>query len=306
MSVAGELPSWKPGATRDAIVDFVGRTETLPPLTKVAVFDNDGTLWAEKPNYTQLEFFLEELRRASVEDPSLLNRSEYAALVSGNREAISAFSLDEIALALMELLSGITPEEFSERARRFVIGEKHAGTERAYANTIYQPMLELLDCLRSHDFAVCVVTGGGTEFVRAVSHDLYGVEPERVVGTLVTYNYERRNGSPTLVRSMTPLGAANEGPEKVSNIQFHLGRRPIVAGGNSAGDTEMLEYAAASLDGGGLALLIEHDDGEREYEYASVAGTFAAAEPITVTAERLGWTIVSMKNDWTRVFANED
>jgi hypothetical protein len=212
----------------------------------------------------------------------------------------------EIALALVELLAGLTPDEFAERARDFVMTRQHPGLARPYSSSIYQPMLELMSCLRGHGFTVCIVSGGGTEFVRAVSQDLYGVEPERVVGTLVTYQFQRRNGSPMLVRSSTPWGAANEGAEKVTNIQFHLGRRPILAGGNSAGDTEMLEYAMGSLACQGLALLIDHDDGEREFAYASEAGTFAGHEPIRATADRLGWTVVSMKDDWRYILPMAD
>jgi hypothetical protein len=167
---------------------------------------------------------------------------------------------------------------------------------------VYQPMLELIDELRERDFTVCIVTGGGTEFVRAVSQSLYGVAPERVVGTLVGYDMQRRDtGEPYLVRIAASVLDANEGAAKVTNIQTALGRRPILAGGNSAGDREMLEYAAAA-DGPSLALLIDHDDAEREYAYESKAGTFEANEPITDTGRRLGWTVVSMADDWSRVF----
>jgi hypothetical protein len=163
-------------------------------------------------------------------------------------------------------------------------------------------MLELLDALRALDFTVGVVTGGGTEFVRAVSQELYGVPPERVVGTMIAYDLgQDPHGRPVLRRTGRVLGDVNEGAAKVTNIQTQLGRPPVLAAGNSAGDHELLEWAAAG-DGPHLSLLVDHDDAEREFAYASQAQTFEATEPVTATADRLGWTTVSMKDDWAVVF----
>jgi hypothetical protein len=162
-------------------------------------------------------------------------------------------------------------------------------------------MLELLDVLRSLDFTTCVVTGGGTEFVRAVSADLYGVPPELVVGTLIGYDVLDPDGNPSLVRSTRLLGEANEGAAKVGNIQSMLGRRPILGVGNSGGDRQMLAWAAGG-DGPTLALLLDHDDADREFSYRGQAETFAETEPISEVAARLGWTVVSMARDWETVF----
>jgi hypothetical protein len=164
-------------------------------------------------------------------------------------------------------------------------------------------MLELLEALRTAGFATFIVSGGGVEFVRAVSQDLYGVPPEGVIGTGVTYEYARADGVPSLRRTGQLLGSPNEGPEKVSNIQYGLGRRPIFAAGNSAGDKEMLEYAVAGGEPS-LALLVDHDDAEREFAYESVAGTFESNERITDVGRRRGWVVASIKNDWTNVFAS--
>jgi hypothetical protein len=162
-------------------------------------------------------------------------------------------------------------------------------------------MLELLDLLRTHRFRVFIVTGGGVEFVRAVSDDLYGVPPDDVVGSAVQLAFERRDGRVVLVRQAAALGEVNEGPPKATAIQQHVGRRPIVAAGNSAGDTEMLEYAETG-DRPALCLVVDHDDAEREYAYAGTALTNPRAETIAVTARRRGWTVVSMRDDWNRIY----
>ena len=181
---------------------------------------------------------------------------------------------------------------------------QHPTLGRPLRSDVYQPMLELIDELRRRDFTVSIVTGGGTEFVRAVSDELYGVPPEAVVGTLIEYEFVRHgDGRPALAPHGPALdGAANEGAAKVTNIQTQLGRRPILAAGNSGGDREMLEWARAG-DGPCLALLVDHDDAEREFAYVSTAETFAEPEPITDVGARLGWTVVSMANDWETVFA---
>lgn len=267
----------------------------------MAVFDNDGTLWCEKPQYPQLMFFVSELRKAADQEPELADRPEYRALLAGDKAAMAEMGISKLAIALVELFEGLEPGAFEERVRRFFDTATHPERGVAYDRLVYQPMLELIEVLNDLDFSVCIVTGGGTEFVRAVSHRLYGVDAERVVGTLVSYEFQRRGGHPVLVRAAQTVLEANEGPTKVANIQTALGRRPIVAAGNSAGDTEMLEYAAASGQPS-LALLVDHDDAEREYAYESKAGTFESDEPITETAKQLGWTVVSMARDWSRVF----
>ncbi len=301
MPSSDPLPSWRQGTTRQAILDFLDQADDIPVERRVAVFDNDGTLWCEKPVYVQLDFFVRELRRAVADRPDLAERPEYRAILDGDRAALGRLGLERVAVALTELFAGLRPEEFDERARAFVTSARHQDFGVPYDRTVYEPMIELLTAIRSRGFATFVVTGGGTEFVRAVSRQLYGVDPEGVVGTLITYELVRRGGEPVLIRTGRPSGDANEGPAKIANIQHHLGRRPILAAGNSAGDRDMLEYATA-VDGPSLALLVDHDDSEREYSYASEAGTFVSAEPIRDVAQRLGWSVVSMRSDWAQVF----
>jgi phosphoserine phosphatase len=296
------LASWRPGAVRDAVTAFLDAAQDVPVVDRVAFFDNDGTLWCERPSYVQLDFFIDALRRHVADNPSADQPAEFTALLSGDNAAVAAIGLERIGAALAGLFNGLTPQDFTAQVRTFMATATHP-SGRPLRSVTYQPMLELLDELRRRDFTIGIVTGGGTEFVRAISDDLYAVAAELVVGTLIDYEFTRdEQDRPVLRRTSTMLGHANEGPAKVTNIQTQLGRRPILAAGNSGGDREMLEWAMAT-EGPSLALLIDHDDAEREYQYASTAASFAEIEPITDVGTRLGWTIVSMARDWDAVFA---
>ena len=280
------LPSWRPGATRDALLAFLERAATVPVEDRVAYFDNDGTLWCERPTYVQLDFFVDVLRQRVAADPGVGERAEFAALLGGDPAAIEALGLPRIAAALAGLFEGQTPQEFAAVAQEFMARARHRTLDRPLRTLIYRPMLELIEELRRHDFTVGIVTGGGAEFLRALSQDLYAVPPELVVGTQIGYGLQRRRGAPELRRTADLDGVANEGAAKVSNIQSQLGRRPLLAAGNSGGDREMLEWAAAAP--GGLALLVDHDDADREFAYRSMGVTVDEPEPITAVAERQG------------------
>src|SRR6201998_2054384 len=191
------LPSWGPGSPRDALAPFLAAAEEVPVVDRVAYFDNDGTLWCERPSYVQLDFFLDALRRHVTEDPSTGERAEFAALLSGDRAAVAGIALNRIALALPGLFERMTPQEFSSAAREFMGRAAHPTLDRPTRSVIYQPMSELIAELRRHDFTVGIVTGGGTEFVRAISDDLYGVPAELVVGTLIGYDVSRDGERPT-------------------------------------------------------------------------------------------------------------
>jgi phosphoserine phosphatase len=291
--VTGLLPSWRPGPTRDAVVAFLDAAADVPVRDRVAYFDNDGTLWCEKPQYPQLAFYVDTLRHRVAADPTVGEREEFAALLGGDAAAIGEVGLVRIALALASLFEGLTPEAFEAAVRDFVA---------RHPPRVYAPMLELVEELRRREFTVGIVTGGGTEFVRAVSADLYGIAPHLVVGTLIEYAFDRDvDGRPLLRRTAAIHGDANEGEPKVRHIQTQLGRRPILAAGNSSGDREMLEWAAAA-EGPTLAILVDHDDAVREYAYASEGATTTDDEPITEVGARLGWTLVSMARDWETVF----
>jgi phosphoserine phosphatase len=297
------LPSWRPGRSRDAVLAFLVASEDLTPVERVAVFDNDGTLWTEKPVYPQLAFFLHELELAVLDKPVLAERSEYQALLAQDHIAIASLGLPRIALALAELCAGMTADEFAQRSASFLLEHQHPTLGRPFAGAVYQPMLELLGALRERGFATFIVSGGGTEFIRSISQAVYGIASECVVGTHIGYEYLTINGAPALRRTGAVFGDANEGPAKVVNIQQQLGRRPVLAAGNSAGDREMIQWALAA-PGPTLGLLIGHDDAEREFAYESVAGTFESTDSILDIGRREGWTTVSMRDDWDTIFRN--
>ncbi len=295
------LSSWRDGAARRAITEFLGASQEIAPEDRIAVFDNDGTLWCEKPTYTQVYFFAWTLERAVAEHPELGDRPEYRAVLEHDREAMARLGLERVALALVELYAGSTPEQFDDAVRTFFATTRHPERDVPFGKMVYQPMLELLGAVREHGFTVYLVTGGGTEFVRAISRELYGVSPAQVVGSEVAYDSRLDGDMPILIRTGEILGDPNEGLAKVANLQRQIGRRPMLAVGNSPGDAEMLAYATG-FDGPSLAMIVDHDDAEREYRYESVAGTFASEETILDKADRLGWTTISMREDWDCVF----
>ena len=302
------LASWNDGATRTAILEFVDRvtaeggTDFVPPAERVAVLDNDGTLWCEQPTYVQALFVFARLRDAVASRPELAEQPVVKALLAGDLAGAQQYGMEAIAGVLLELDAGRTTEEFTRDAEAWLAAAKHPRFGVPFRELAYAPMVELMELLRSREFRVFIVTGGGVEFVRAVGEELYGVAPDDVVGSAVQVDFERRDGRVVLVRKAAMLGSPNEGPPKAVNIQAHIGRRPIFAAGNSAGDTEMLEYAHTG-EHPSLCLVVDHDDEEREYAYSGASVTNPDAESIVDTASRLGWTVVSMRDDWNRVFA---
>ncbi len=302
------LASWNEGPARTAILEFVDRVseeggaDYVPPAERVAVLDNDGTLWCEKPTYFQALFVFARLGEAVASRPELGEQPVVKALLAGDLAAAQQFGMEAMAGVLLELDAGRTTEEFARDAADWLAAAKHPRFGVPFRELTYPPMLELMDLLRARDFRVFIVTGGGVEFVRAVGDELYGVPTDDVVGSAVQVEFERRDGRIVLVRKAAMLGSPNEGPPKAVNIQAHIGRRPILAAGNSAGDREMLEYAHTG-EHPSLCLVVDHDDEEREYAYTGASVTDPDAEPIVDTAGRLGWTVVSMRRDWSRVFA---
>jgi len=297
-----QLPSWRPGATRDALEIFLDDAETVRVEQRVAVFDVDGTLWCEKPRSPLVEFLLVELRAAASARPILAEREEYRAALDWDLAAINRLGPVNVVLALTELHAGLTPEAFEARVRAFFADARHTDRGVPISQMRYRPMLELIAELRARDFDVYVVSGAGLEFIRTISHDYFGVKPEGVVGSQVGYEFVRGDGAPVLLRTKERFGDPNEGPARIASIQRLLGRRPMLAAGNGAGDREMLEYVQA-FDGPSLALLVDHDDAAREYEYAGGLTTGTSSGSITAAAEHMRWTVVSMKDDWTTVFA---
>jgi phosphoglycolate phosphatase-like HAD superfamily hydrolase len=302
------LASWHDGPIRDAILHYLDRVTTeggpdhVPPDERVAVFDNDGTLWCEKPTYLQAFFILQRLAAQAAADPELAARPVVRSLLAGDLAGAGAHGAAEMADVLLQTHAGLTTEEFDAEVLRWLRAYRHPRLDRSFAELVYVPMIELLDLLREHGFRVFVVTGGGVDFVRPVGARLYGVAPDDVVGSAVQVELERRDGRVVLVRRPALAGSPNEGAPKAVAIHAHIGQRPVVAVGNSAGDREMLEYAHTGRRPS-LCLVLDHDDGDREYAYGGESVTNPHAEPILTTAQRFGWTVVSMRRDWSRVFA---
>jgi phosphoglycolate phosphatase-like HAD superfamily hydrolase len=302
------LESWNEGPTRAAILDFVARVTTesgadyVAPPERIAVFDNDGTLWCEKPAYLQAFFVLQRLHEQAAADPELAKNEVVKALLANDLAGAGKSGMGPLVQVLLQTYSGITTEEFESAVQAWLAGFRHPRFGTSFQSLVYAPMLELLQLLRGNNFRVFIVTGGGVDFVRPVSAQLYGVDPDDVVGSAIEVEMERRDGKVVLLRKATLNGSPNEGPPKVTNIHSHIGKRPIVAVGNTAGDREMLEFAHTG-ERPSLCLVINHDDDEREYAYGGGALTNPNAEPILTTAAQFGWTVASMRDDWSRVFA---
>jgi phosphoglycolate phosphatase-like HAD superfamily hydrolase len=309
------LPSWNEGPARQAIIDFVSATTDraspnyVPPEGRIAVFDQDGTLWVEHPMYTQVVYCLERVAAVAAKKPELKNVQPFKTVLSGNREAIARLSMRELEKILAATLTGMTVEEFNAEAGKWLQAARHPRWNRPYTDLAYQPMLEVLSHLRANAYKTYIVTGGGQDFVRVYAEKVYGIPPEQVVGTAGGTKYSHdADGRPFLTKEPKLLLNDNDAG-KVEGIHLMIGRRPYAAFGNSTGDRQMLEWTGA---GGGarLKMLVLHDDGAREYAYGpaqglpdSKVGTFPPA--LFDQAKKNGWTVISMKNDWRRIFAFE-
>jgi phosphoglycolate phosphatase-like HAD superfamily hydrolase len=311
----GLLPSWNDGAAKQAIVDFVRATIDrsspgyVPPEDRIAVFDQDGTLWVEHPMYTQVVYALERVPAVVAKKPELSNVEPFKTALSGNREAIARLSTRDFEKILAATLTGMTVEEFKAEAKTWLETARHPRWNRPYTELVYQPMLEVLSYLRDNAYKTYIVTGGGQDFVRLFAEKVYGIPPEQVVGTAgaTKYGYGK-DGKPFLTREPKLLLNDNNAG-KVEGIHLMIGRRPYAAFGNSTGDRQMLEYTGAGA-GARLKMLVLHDDATREYAYGpaqglpnSGVGTFTQA--LYDEAKKDGWTVISMKNDWRRIFAFE-
>jgi phosphoglycolate phosphatase-like HAD superfamily hydrolase len=306
------LPSWNDGPAKKAIVDFVQATTTqggagyIPPAERIATFDQDGTLWVEHPMYTQVMYCLDLVPALAKAKPELAKAEPFKTVLSGNREAIAKLSMEELEQILFATLSGMTVDEFSAEVKKWIETAKHPRWDRPYTELTYQPMQEVLSYLRANGYKTYIVTGGGQDFVREYSQSVYGIPPEQVVGTAgaTTYSYGK-DGKPMLTKDPKLLLNDNNAG-KPEGIHFMIGRRPHAAFGNSTGDRQMLEYTQAG-DGARLAMLVLHDDAEREYAYGPAqglpdtkVGTFTQA--LYDEAKNKGWTVISIKNDWKQIF----
>lgn len=302
---AGSLSSWKDRSSKRAIIEFVEAAVDpssegfVPEPERIAVFDNDGTLWAEKPLYFQALFAFDRIRALAAEHPEWQTQEPYASILKGDIEG----ALHGGESALVELVlashSGMTATAFRGLAQDWLAEAKHPGTGRPYTEMVYQPMLELLDYLRANGFKTFIVSGGGIEFMRVFSEAVYGIPPEQVVGSSVRSDYEVIDGEPVFTRK-PELAFINDKAGKPLGILQHIGRRPVLAFGNSDGDFQMLEWTTAG-EGPRLGLLLHHTDAKREWAYDRESHVGRLNRGLDEAEER-GWILVDMKKEWRRVF----
>jgi phosphoglycolate phosphatase-like HAD superfamily hydrolase len=311
----GGLPSWNDGPAKQAIVDFVRATvdrsspSYVSPEERIAVFDQDGTLWVEHPMYTQVVYCLERVPAVVAKKPELKNAEPFKTVLSGNREAMAKLTMKDLEKILVATLTGMTTEEFNAEARKWIETARDHRWKRPYTELVYHPMIEAMRYLRDNAYKTYIVTGGGQDFVRIYAEKVYGVPPEQVVGTAgaTKYGYGK-DGKPFLTKEPKLL-LNDDKAGKPEGIHLMIGRRPTAAFGNSGGDREMLEWTGAG-SGARLKMLVLHDDATREYAYGpaqglpdSKVGTFTQA--LYDEAKQKGWTVISMKNDWRRIFPFE-
>jgi phosphoglycolate phosphatase-like HAD superfamily hydrolase len=303
---ADPLPSWNDGANKHAILEFVRSVteEGLPtfvrPLDRVATFDNDGTLWVEQPLYVEGQFVLDRARELAADHPEWKQQQPFRGVLEGGPGALASLTHHDIATLIAATHSGMTTDAFEAGARRWLATAKHPRFGRLYKELTYQPMIELLEFLRANGFRTYIVSGGGADFLRANSEQVYGIPPGQVIGSTGKLAFETRGGKSVLIK-LPEVTSIDDKQGKPINIRQHVGQRPILAFGNSDGDLQMLQYTASG-DGPRLMLLLHHDDKAREYAYdrTSHIGMLDAALD---AAHENGWNVVSMKSDWNQVFA---
>jgi hypothetical protein len=301
------LPSWNEGPTKHSIVSFVRGVTTasgphfVKPEERIAVFDNDGTLWSEQPFYFQFAFVLDRIKEMAPQHPEWNDNPLFKAVLANDMKTIAAGGMKGLMELAMVSHAGMTTDEFSKIVEDWITTAKHLKFNRPYTDVIYQPMLELLTYLRANGFKTFIVSGGGIEFMRVFAEKVYGVPPEQVIGSSIVTKFEMVDGVPALTR-LPQLNFMDDNVGKPVGIDMHIGRRPIAAFGNSDGDLQMLQWTAG-CGGSSLALLVHHTDSVREFAYdVSIMGKLEVA--LTEAATH-GWTVVDMKNDWNRVFAFE-
>ena len=300
------LASWQEGATRRAIVDFVERTvaDDVPVAERVAVFDNDGTLWCEQPLPSQADFILRRLSEMAEADPDLRGRQPWKAAYEQDHAWLGTVLAEHyagddtnvrvLAGGILAAYDGMSVEEFEARSDRFLRDTRHPTLGRGYLECVYAPMLELLDHLAANHFSNYIVSGGGRDFMRPISQEVYGIPRQRVIGSSAALGYASDDRGGTIMRK-PEADVLDDGPQKPIRIWSRIGRRPLLAAGNSNGDVPMLDFTRHE-DKPSLRLLVLHDDQEREFAYTG------GAEQALAQAGADGWTVVSVKNDWATVF----
>jgi phosphoglycolate phosphatase-like HAD superfamily hydrolase len=303
------LPSWNDGPARTAIVRFVGEVtrhggpDFVPAEERVATFDNDGTLWSEQPYYNQVAFALDRVKALAGQHPEWRERTPFRYVLDGDIKAILAGTPRDRLELIAASHAGMTTDEFEQIVKDWTATARHPRFNKPYTDLGYRPMRELLEYLRASGFRTYIVSGGGVEFMRPWAERAYGIPPEQVVGSTIKIKYELREGQPVLIR-LAEIDFIDDGAGKPVGIYRHIGRRPILAFGNSDGDYEMLRWTTAG-PGRRLGLLLHHTDARREWAYDRQAAVGRLGRALDEAPAR-GWVVVDMKADWRKVFAFEE
>lgn len=302
------LPSWNEGPSKESILRFVeqvtaeGGVDFVPPLERIAVFDNDGTLWSEKPFYFQVAFALDRVKALVGQHPEWQEQQPFKAVLEDDVSTVLAGGMKALVEIILVTHGGNTTEEFGQIVLDWIASAHHPQTGRIYTEMIYQPMLELLDFLRANDFRTYIVSGGGIEFMRAWVEDVYGIPAEQVIGSSIETRFEMREGGPVLVR-IPKVDFVDDNEGKPVGIHKFIGRRPILAFGNSDGDHQMLQWTAAG-DGPRFLGLVHHTDAEREWAYDRESPVGRLDKALD-EARAKSWTVVDMKRDWRVIYPQE-
>jgi phosphoglycolate phosphatase-like HAD superfamily hydrolase len=306
LAQADPLPSWNEGKAKQVILDFVGKVtqeggpDFVPPERRIATFDNDGTLWAEQPIYFQVQFAFDEIRRLSGEKPELKGHEPYRSVLARDFKALTADHGKGLLQVMATTHAGMTTDAFAKLVGNWLAAARHPSKQRRYDEMVYQPQLELLAHLRANGFKIFIVSGGGVEFMRVFAEKAYGIPPEQVVGSSGVVSFRRdATGKPELIKQ-AKTEFVDDGPGKPVGINRFIGRRPILAFGNSDGDLQMLQYTAAG-EGPRLALILHHTDAEREWAYDRTSPIGKLDKALDEAAAK-GWTVVDIKADWNKVF----
>ncbi len=309
------LPSWNEGAAKKAIVDFVQSTiaksspKFVPPAERIATFDQDGTTWVEHPIYSQIVFAFDRLVALAPQHPEWKTKQPFVSVLADDKAAMAKFTMPDLEAILMATHTGMTVEAFQTIARDWAAKAKDHRWGKPYTELVYQPMLEVMAYLRANGYKTYIVTGGGQDFVRSYADRVYGVPRENIIGSALDLHYEYNKDGQGILMRPPKLLLNNNFSGKPEDIYLFLGRHPRAAFGNSTGDQQMLEFAQSN-GGAFLSALVYHDDDKREYAYGPAGGlpdtkvgTFT--QPLMDEAKKNGWTVISMKNDWKRIFPFE-
>jgi hypothetical protein len=302
------LPSWNDGPRKQAILDFVGRVtkvggpDYVPPVERVATFDNDGTLWCEQPLYTQVFFTVDRVRELKREHPEWVTQQPFKAILEDDRDRLAQLTEKDLVAVVIATHAGVSTEEFERIVTDWLAKARHPRFKRPYTELVYQPMLELLAYLRANEFKTFIVSGGGIDFMRTFTERVYGVPRDQVVGSSVKTRFELREDTSVLMR-LAEVDFIDDGPGKPLGIGQQIGRRPIAAFGNSDGDLEMLQYTTVAK-GPRLGMIVHHTDADREYAYDRNSRVGRLNKAWDQAADR-GWQLIDMKTDWRVIFPPE-